>query len=243
MSEFSYLAKSVEAAAFHTDPFKHITLQRFLSPEHFQRVITAKQVNYKHFSIIREAMDTMLADGYSPQEFPGCITDVDEYVAFIEGAAKFKTAIVEGYGRGVIEGYGLTLRLNRYNKEFLQELIDYLNESEFQKAITEKFGITDTVSIETAVQKNMNKYEISPHCDTRRKALTYLINIYTDAECEKEQMHTHLLKPVPNYEYLLSFWKYNMDVDPVWIPWTWCQTTKQTITNNSITIFKPSYDT
>jgi len=108
--------------------------------------------------------------------------------------------------------------------------------------IKDKFGIKDYVNIETAIQKNLAHYEISPHCDTSSKALTYMVNIYTDKECEDLPIHTHLLRFNNRYNYLYSLWEHN-SIDPVWVPWDWCETIKKTSLNNSITMFKPSHDT
>ena len=242
MSQFSYLTDKIVAAPFESEPFKHLLIQDFFTEEHFSRIVNAPQIKARAFSDNRDLVDGLVEIGYKAQPFPGCITDVDEYVAFADGATPFKRTLVKGYGRDVIEGYGLTMRLAQVHDDFLEELITYLNAEEFQGAITEKFGVTDETAIETAYQKNLRHYEISPHCDTSRKALTYMINIYNVDDCEEREMHTHLLRFKPEYRYVYDFWKHN-DVDPVWVPWDWCETRKTTNTNNSISLFRPDFDT
>lgn len=241
--EFSYLAEKVRAADFSEAPFRHVTIERFLSTEHFARVTDSPQVNVSPQTSHRALLEALAALGYAPQEFPGCITNVGEYVKYLDGRTRFKRRLINGYGRNVISGYGVTMRLSEYRDPFLADLVDYLNGMEFQSALRDKFGITDPVEIETAIQKNLTKYEISPHCDTSRKALTYMVNIYTDPACEGLDIHTHLLEFTPRYHYVREFWRGNPDVDPVWVPWHWCETRKRTSANNSVTIFRPSFDT
>lgn len=242
MTQFNYLSEKINNAKFSNDPFKHIIINDFFSKEHFNRITSSKQILAKEFQSHREVVYGLEAMGYTPQPFPGCITDTSEYIRFAEGKAKIKRNLIRGYGKSIIEGYGLTMRLKKIEDVFLQELIEYLNGDQFQKALKSKFSINKEVSIETAYQKNLKHYQISPHCDTSRKALTYMINIYNVDDCQTLEMHTHLLKLKPKYNYLYDFWK-NTEFDPVWIPWEWCKTTKTTNTNNSISIFKPSHDT
>lgn len=242
-SEFSYLSKKIKNADFSSTPFQHITIPNFLSSEHFESTINSKQVRFAPHKSIKDLIETLLQSGYTTQEFPGCITDISTYVNFIEGRAKFDKQKVLGYGRDVIEGYGLTLRLKQYSDPFLSNLVAYLNGEEFQSTLKEKFGINEYVDVETAIQKNLSCYEISPHCDTSKKALTYMVNIYTEADCENISIHTHLLKFKDKYRYIYDLWKYNRNIDPVWVPWDWCDTIMKTSRNNSVTIFKPDFDT
>ena len=242
MTDFSYIAEKIENAEFCYEPFKHIIIDDFFSGEHFSRIINSPQIRTPHFNANQDVIDGLLRLGYVPQPFPGCITDTKEYVEFADGKKKFNKNLIEGYGRDVIEGYGITMRMQDVRDAFLKSVIDYFNGQEFQHTIRKKFGIDEGLSVETAIQKNLMHYEISPHCDTSRKALTYMINVYNVDDCADRQMHTHLLRFKPEYRYLYEIWK-NNDFDPVWVPWDWCETVKKTETNNSISIFKPSYDT
>jgi hypothetical protein len=243
MSEFSYLSQKIRDAEFIDFPFQHLTIERFLSDAHFERIVTSPTIKLPRQKDNRELIDSLLALGYEAQDFPGCITDISEYIQFANGKAGFRRNRVQGYGRDVIEGYGITMRLKKYRDDFLASLVDYMNGEEFQLALREMFDLEGEMEIETAIQKNLNHYEISPHCDTSRKALTYMVNIYTDDECENLPISTHLLRFKPEYHYLYDVWKYNKDINPVWVPWNWCDTVKMTVRNNSVTIFKPSHDT
>lgn len=242
MSEFSYLSDKVKTADFLTDPFSHIIVEEFFKDEHFDRIVNSKQIKTPEYRSHSDVVNGLLSLGYKPQYFPGCITDVEKYIRFASGEAGFDRQAIDGYGKYTIEGYGLTMRLDSIADAFLSDLLSYLTGKEFQNALVDKFAIDEAASIETAYQKNLMHYEISPHCDTSKKALTYMVNIYTIGDCANREMHTHLLRFKPKYRYLYEVWK-NNDFDPVWVPWQWCETVKKTQTNNSISIFRPSYDT
>jgi hypothetical protein len=241
-SEFSYLSQKIEGSKFKKEPFDHIVVDDFFTDEHFNKITNSKQIKTRKFETHKDVVDGLIGLGYEPQPFPGCITDVDEYIKFADKKNKINRSLIKGYGKNVIEGYGLTMRLNRIDDDFLVKLIKYLNGDEFQGVLKSKFLIEKEVSIETAYQKNLKHYEISPHCDTSRKALTYMINIYNNENVKDLEMHTSFLKFKKEYNYLYDFWKHS-DYDPVWIPWGWCEEVKKTNTNNSISIFRPDYNT
>ena len=241
-SEFSYLSQKIECSKFKKEPFDHIVVDDFFTDEHFNKITNSKQIKTRKFETHKDVVDGLIGLGYEPQPFPGCITDVDEYIKFADKKNKINRSLIKGYGKNVIEGYGLTMRLNRIDDDFLVKLIKYLNGDEFQGVLKSKFLIEKEVSIETAYQKNLKHYEISPHCDTSRKALTYMINIYNNENVKDLEMHTSFLKFKKEYNYLYDFWKHS-DYDPVWIPWGWCEEVKKTNTNNSISIFRPDYNT
>tara|TARA_E500000178_G_scaffold320538_1_gene343717 strand:- start:193 stop:726 length:534 start_codon:yes stop_codon:yes gene_type:complete len=90
------------------------------------------------------------------------------------------------------------------------------------------------------LQKYLDGYEISPHPDIRKKALTFMINVNPNKRSEIENIHTHLLKFKPEYSYVSKFWQYNTEIERDWVPWQWCTTEKLFSKNNSIIIFKPS---
>jgi hypothetical protein len=189
-------------------------------------------------------VDGLVDLGYVPQPFPGCVTNVEQYLKYLENPSKnFSSSHIEGYGREVIEGYGMTMRLKEIRSPLLRDLNSFLNSKPFLDSLKNKFEILDDVRVETAYQKNLTGYEISPHPDTRNKALTYMVNIYTDSSATDLDIHTRLMRFKEKYNYLYSFWKYNLEVDPRWVPWDWCEEILQTRINNSVTIFRPSFDT
>ena len=225
-------------------PFQQFNIFNFFSEEHFEKIMSDKQIFRSEFKNVEEMIDDLIEQGYGPQPFPGCITSIKDYINFInDPQSSFDRGLIEGYGKEIIEGYGLTMRLKRYDSEFLSDLVDFFGGENFISCITSKFGVTGELDIETAIQKNLHGYEISPHCDTRKKALTYMANIYTSSEAEAASIHTHLLKFKPHRQHLYDFWRYNSDIDTCWVPWDWCDTVKETKSNNSIIIFKPDFNT
>jgi len=241
---FQYLIDKINNANFEVEPFKHIIINEFFTEEHFNKIISDAQIKRPIAKNNKDLVDDLLKNGYVPQEFPGCITSIPKYLEFLDNPdSKFNKNLIDGYGKHIIEGYGLTMRMEDCRSPFLTELITFLNGEAFQACLLAKFQIKEKHYIETAYQKNLNGYEISPHADTRKKALTYMVNIYTESNAEELSIHTHLMKFRQEYKYLYDFWKYNTVVDTCWVPWDWCTTEKTTNTNNSISIFKPSYDT
>jgi len=122
--------------------------------------------------------------------------------------------------------------------------MEYLKSEEFIDAIADRFGINrdDTFS-DNGLQKYLDGYEISPHPDTRRKALTYMVNLNPGSDAEDRDHHTHYLQFRKEYKYVETFWDGNPDQDRCWVPWTWCDSKKVQRENNSIVIFSPNNQT
>lgn len=241
-NRFSYLLTKIENAEFLTEPFQHINIFDFFNNEDFQQLLALNQIKLKECENLQELIHELHDKSYEPILFPGSITSEKDYIKFAENG-NFNRRLIKGYGRKVIEGYGITYRLKKYQSEFLTELMEFFEGDELQKMLIEKFDIKLPTTYEGGIQKNLRGYEISPHPDTSRKALTWMVNIYTDSDdvSDKEQ-HTHLCKFKNKYSYIYEVWK-NNDVDPVWVPWEWADTVKKTNINNSIIIFKPSHKT
>lgn len=142
------------------------------------------------------------------------------------------------------EGFGITLRLMSPTTSILVELKDFLTGEAFNAALARKFGLSlrDTTP-DNGIQKYLDGYEISPHPDTRKKALTYMVNINPHSDAEELEHHTHYLKLKPEFQYVKSFWEGNPDIERCWIPWDWCETASLQTKNNSIVIFAPGNDT
>ena len=97
------------------------------------------------------------------------------------------------YTYNLLEGFGISFRMQQYHNPFLERLIKFLNSDLFHDTIKYKFGKTNPTRVETAIQKYVSGYEISPHPDIRKKCLTYMININTDKLSEQLDIHTHFL--------------------------------------------------
>ncbi|MFK8037467.1 MAG: hypothetical protein AB8B74_04205 [Crocinitomicaceae bacterium] len=236
MQKFGYLIEKINAANFDSAPFSHIIIDDFLSKEHYHEITKADEINFPKQESAEGLIEYLKTNGYAAQNFPGCTTSEKDYLYSINNN-------YWPVDSGIMEGFGMTFRLLNYKNETIRELIEFLNTPVFQKCLLEKFSLEQKeYKIETAVQKYLHGYEISPHPDIRRKALTYMLNINPFEGAEDMDIHTYLLKFTDSKSYLKDFWKHNLDIDRCWVPWSWCETVKKTNKNNSIVIFAPSND-
>jgi hypothetical protein len=138
----------------------------------------------------------------------------------------------------------MTLRLTEARTDIIRELKAFLESEAFNRALAEKFGLPfEETHADNGIQKYLDGYEISPHPDVRRKALTYMVNINPHRDAEARDHHTHYMKFKDRYAYIEQFWAGNPDVDRCWVPWTWCDSVSEQRANNSIVIFAPGDDT
>ena len=175
-------------------------------------------------------------------QFPGCTTNLNAYLKALEEGDQLRVN-----DNQPIEGYGVAFRLqkNRYQNQCIANLIAFLNGPKFKFALLEKFERQNDMSrtsIITAIQKYLTQYEISPHCDVRRKCMTYLLNINRNDSVSKTGVHTHLLRMKPEREYCYEEWL-NESIERCWVPWDWCESVKEVSANNTIVIFAPHNDT
>ena len=230
MAEFGYIIDKIKSATFSDYPFRFIIMDNFLSKEHFDEIISAPEINRPVVSDTESLIADLQESGYKVEGFPGCTSSIREYLS-CHNANDWPV------DNGLLEGFGIVFRLQEYKTAILQRMVDFLNGAEFKNALEQKFGITRPNRVETAIQKYLHGYEISPHPDTRKKCLTYMLNINTSDDSEQLSIHTYLLKFKPERRYVHDFWKYNTDVDRCWVPWSWCESEVETNVNNSIVIF------
>ena len=173
-------------------------------------------------------------NGYKIVPFPGCF---DSRVEYIKWRNSGKSVNVHETSSGA----GITLRLHKYSSSILSDFNDYLSSNEFISALCEKFAVPrDDVTYDFGIQKYLDGYEISPHPDTRKKALTYMLNINPGSESEHLNFHTHYLSLNKERKYVSTFWEGNVQFDRCFLPWNWCSTNYQQTKNNSIVLFSPS---
>ncbi len=238
MSEFGYLAEKIIDAEFIGSPFKHILIEDFLSEGHLQAVVSDQQIHWEETSDTEELIEKLFQKNYAVQKFPGCITDVHEYIRRYEDN-DFPT----GRKGNPVESFGITFRLQKYDSPHIENLVGYLNGASFKAALETKFKISSQTDIVTAIQKNLSHYEISPHPDVREKALTYLLNINRDREVDSQPVHTHLLRFKEEWQFIPEYWKTHPSKNRCWVPWEWCETEAVCNKNNSIVLFAPNVDT
>lgn len=236
MKKFNYIVEKISECEFNSYPFKHLYIEDFLSDFHFNLIRKDSQIILPPQEDTRILIQTLKNSEYISIRFPGCITDLEEYIRSYESNSF-------SVDNNRLESFGVAFKLKKILCQEIKELIDFLNGSVFHECLERKFSITRKNNVSTAIQKYLSGYEISPHPDVRSKCLTYLININTHDIVEDMDIHTYLLTFKPEYEYVQSYWKENEDMDRVWVPWEWCETQKLISKNNSLIMFAPSYNT
>jgi len=234
--QFDYLLDKIGAAAFLEKPFRHLEIADFLSPEHFAAITNDPQVRLPEAASTEALLETLTGNGYVFLHFPGCVSSIREYLDFLRGKA----------GRNwhsATEGFGIVYRLMESRSQIVDELDAFFRSEELRALLIGKFGIERAVTVDAGLQKYLDGYEISPHPDIRRKALTWMLNINPGDRSEAAEFHTHYLRLRPEWSFIYDFWKANPGFDRDWLPWNWCETIKQQRANNSIVFFSPSNDT
>ena len=237
--DFEYLGDKVRATEFSTEPFRHLYIERFLSDEHFQAITNSPQVALGRARNDEDLVRLLHEAGYKEIIFPGTTADVSHYIDW------HKKRDPKGHtNRETCEGFGVTLRLQRYEPgSMLEAIMAYFNSERFISTLQAKFGLeSEATYAEQGVQKYLDGYEISPHPDIRKKALTYMLNVNPAQNSEDLDHHTHYLRFKPERAFVSSYWRGNPDKDRCWVPWDWCETVKIQRQNNSIVIFSPNDD-
>ena len=239
MSRFDYLISKIQDAEIREEPFRHIYIENFFTGTDFEEIVKLPEIDVPEAANDSDLFEKLHASGYKIINFPGCITDRDEYISWHENRAREGRTI-----HTACEGFGVTLRLKEPRSELLAELDAFLADKPFNEAIARRFDIdVEDCNIDGGIQKYLDGYEISPHPDIRRKAATFMVNINPHADSESRDHHTHYLKLSSERAYVRDFWEANEDVDRCWVPWDWCDVEWTQPANNSIVIFSPSNNT
>jgi len=234
--EWSYIASKIRETEVRTEPFRHLYIENFFSEKHLELLTTNEQIRIAPQDSAERLIQALVATGWTVRPFPGCTESVEHYLECLNSN-------YWPVDKKRLEGFGLAFRLAEPRDPKIAALLAYLNSPFFKAALQEKFAITRPHKIDNAIHKYLTGYEISPHPDIRSKCLTYLININTSEETEREDVHTHLLSFKEEYKGIYDFWRCNRNSDTDWVPWEWCETKKRINRNNSLVMFAPSYDT
>lgn len=238
MSRFDYLIDRVAETPFADDPFRHLYIGNFLAEADFFEITTAPEINLAPANDDEDLFHKLFDAGYKVVSFPGCITERRAYIDWHAGQS------VKQRPHTACEGFGITLRLYEPTTPAIRELNEFLLSEKWNRALADKFGVDyDGCVSDNGIQKYLDGYEISPHPDIRRKALTFMVNINPHANAEQLEHHTHYLRFKAERQHIPEYWKENLDVERCWVPWDWCETVKTQPENNSIVIFSPSFDT
>lgn len=251
-SRFKYIIDKIICAPILLFPFPHVLIENFFNLDDFNKIISNPIIHFDECSNSRELVDKLISLGYKQVMFPGTTTDIDEYLNSLDNQYHHTENQNLNQENSLTEGKGMTFRLKKYNDDFLKELIKFMNTDYFKNILLNKFeGFnslpvdidTTHTDIHTSIQKYLTGYEISPHPDVRRKAMTYLININKNNSISDYDLHTQLLRFKEPYQVIYDFWKYNPLVERCWVPWYTCDTVKTIRSNNSLILFTPRNDT
>ena len=88
-TDFTYLIEKIKEAPFSSTPYKHITIDNLFSDNHFNAIINDPQIKTCKFKTHRDLLDSLISIGYSPAEFPGCITCIENYLKFLQNPRKY----------------------------------------------------------------------------------------------------------------------------------------------------------
>jgi len=236
---FDYVIDKIRTTPIERAPFDHLYIQDFFEPHHFSQITATPQIDLQSVQSDAELFDLLFENSWKIISFPGCIVDKDTYLNWHKNKSQKQTQ-----NNSACEGFGMTLRLTKPSSPILSDLSHFLESDRFKQALADKFNISlDDVVYDWGIQKYLDGYEISPHPDIRRKALTYMVNINPNPSSEKENHHTHYLTFKDAYKYVESYWSGHKEQDRCWVPWDWCETQKIQTQNNSIVIFSPSNNT
>lgn len=233
---FEYLLEKIKTAEFEHEPFTHLYIRDFFNDLHFSQITTAPEIALPAQDSDDHLFAELFQAGYKIIDFPGCITNKDTYIRWhrVKGAKQV-------HNNSACEGFGVTLRLASARSPLVSELMEFVNSDRLQQVLAAKFGIDlDDVYYDAGIQKYLDGYEISPHPDIRKKALTFMVNINPGPGSEDKEHHTHYLVFRDAYRYVQAYWEGHPEADRCWVPWGWCDTRKMQRENNSIVIFSPT---
>ncbi|MBV8068870.1 MAG: hypothetical protein JO270_03125, partial [Acidobacteriaceae bacterium] len=211
----------------------------------FREIVGSPKIFIRPVETDEELIEELHRKTFKEIPFPGTTTDIQTYLRWHKDPKMIGHHGEGDYGQGVCEGFGVTLRLeNPHGEPALDELYGFFLGTRLWEVMAEKFGLDITKTYKDfGIQKYLDGYEISPHPDIRRKALTFMININPADQSEHIPYHTHYLRFKPERANIGEFWSNNPDVERCWVPWDWCVTKKMQTRNNSLVIFAPGNDT
>ena len=88
----------------------------------------------------------------------------------------------------------------------VEQLLAFLASDSFWSALYDKFAIDRAITYtDMGIQKYLDGYEISPHPDVRKKALTFMVNINPSTQSAALDYHTHYMAFAPERDYVREF--------------------------------------
>lgn len=240
INKFNYLLEKINSTEFSYKPFKHIVVENFFEKRDFDNIISSPEISSPKADTDLELINALEEKGFKSINFPGSVTNKLDYIKWhsdkkkILNSKKLNTST---------EAFGYVLRLYNEKSLVLREINEFFSSDIFINAVLNRFNLNNNVTYDGGIQKYLDGYEISPHPDIRKKALTWMININSFGNSEELDMHTHYLSFKKEREYVKKFWEGNLSIERAWLPWNWAKTVFQQVKNNSIVIFSPNNDT
>ena len=235
---FSYIIDKIHKSEKVSCPFELVYIDDLFSDCHFQAIISSADICIEPQRNDLDLFDILKERCYLPIQFPGTAETISEYLDWHSKRDR-RTAI-----QRQCEGFGLVLRLSKPSSPIIMELNNFIASDDFKAVLAEKFEIdlacTRYVS---GIQKYLDGYEISPHPDVRKKALTFMVNINPASDADDESYHTHYLTLKDEYRHIQDIWENNNELDRCWLPWEWCDTNWCQTRNNSLSVFSPNNTT
>lgn len=236
--KYKYLIDKIHQAKFSKQPFKHIYIEDFFNESDFKKITKSNQISLDIQKNDYQLHDNLIENGYEIISFPGTTSNFNDYARWHK--KRDGKAIIKD-NKEIVSSLGIVYRLSKPNNE-IKNLFDFINSDDFNRALANKFEINfDDCKVDNGIQKYLDGYEISPHPDIRRKALTFMVNI--NPNYLNQDYNTHYLEFKPEFKYIQNYWTHNKDSDRCWVPWDWCETKKIQNKNNSIVVFSPGDDT
>lgn len=239
---FEYLEDRIRNAVVRTYPFKHIFIENFLDSQHLEMILKEKCMKVQlcpNPQVLRQRFNEK---GWAQWNHPGCYKSIESYCYHKINRSVGLSEIQGTRDMPLLSSGGIAFRLER-TSNLLADLLEFFKGDQFLNVLREHRLVDDSPYIhDCGFQKYLTGYEISPHPDTRNKALTWMLNL-NPPNFESISCHTHFLKFKPEYQAIERYWRENVYVQRYWVPWDWCSTQFIQNQNNSITIFAPSDDT
>lgn len=238
MTDFGYILDRIEKADFTEYPFKHLEITNFFNDADFEEIINCKAIALESLLSDEDLFKSLFSCGYKVINFPGATTNYKDYLRWHKTKSK-----KNDWNDPACEGFGVVLRLHELNWPILKDLDYFFSSEGFKTCLSDKFGISRAYNYDWGIQKYLDGYEISPHPDSRLKALTFMVNINPSLCSENNFHHTEYLRFSDEFSYVGDYWRGNPKSERCWVPWDWCKSIKAQNKNNSIVIFSPSNDT
>ena len=235
MTEFNYLLEKIMDAPFIDKGFPFLYIEDWFEKDHFEMITKSPQINLPEYETTELLIKDLQKNSYSPVTFPGTVTDIKKYLQWYN----HRNVSGPSHAHGLLEGFGIVFRMDNYIEPKIKELINFLNSSVFLSQLMLKFNKSGKTRVETAIQKYLTGYEISPHPDIRKKCLTYMVNINPSNDMDNMDINTHFMTFKKEKNWIPKYWDDNPLIDRCWVPWDWCETQFIHRKNNSITMFAP----